>query len=113
RASSSISSVMSRPVALPVGPTRLAEMRTSAPAPEPRSRTVSPSCRSATAVGTPHPSDALIAPSGTSAPVASSYRLLPNTPVASAGLQDAPEPPQQPAASEEGSAPAAPLAAAA
>ena len=55
---SSISSVMSRPIALPVGPTRRAEISTSAPAPEPRSSTVSPSCRSATAVGTPQPSEA-------------------------------------------------------
>ena len=38
-------------------PTRRALMRTSAPAPEPRSSTVSPSCRSATAVGTPQPSE--------------------------------------------------------
>ena len=58
RASSSISSVMSSPIALPVGPTRRAEIRTSAPAPEPRSSTVSPSWRSATAVGTPQPSEA-------------------------------------------------------
>ncbi len=39
-------------------PTRRAEISTSAPAPEPRSSTVSPSCRSATAVGTPQPSEA-------------------------------------------------------
>ena len=64
RASSSISSVMSSPIARPVGPTRRAEISTSAPAPDPRSRTVSPSCSSATAVGTPQPSDALIAASG-------------------------------------------------
>src|SRR5918995_4603720 len=86
RASSSISSVMSRPIALPVGATRRAEISTSVPAPEPRSSTVSPSCRSATAVGTPHPSEA---PSA--APVApsespSAYRLSPNTPASSAAV---------------------------
>ena len=42
RASASISSVMSRPYALPVGPTRLAESRTSMPPPDPRSSTVWP-----------------------------------------------------------------------
>ena len=42
RASASISSVMSRPIARPVGPTRRALMSTSAPAPDPRSSTVSP-----------------------------------------------------------------------
>ena len=66
----SISSVMSRPIARPVAPTRLALMSTSAPAPEPRSRTVSPSWRSATAVGTPQPSeactDAVVAPAASS-----------------------------------------------
>ena len=40
--SASISSVMSRPYALPVGPTRRAESRTSMPPPDPRSRTISP-----------------------------------------------------------------------
>ena len=45
---------------------------TSGPAPEPRSSTVSPGTRSATAVGTPQPSEAPRARSGTSAPVASS-----------------------------------------
>ena len=64
RASSSISSVMSRPTTVPAGPTLRAEMRTSAPAPEPRSRTVSPSRSSATAVGTPHPIEAATAASG-------------------------------------------------
>ena len=84
-ASSSISSVMSIPIARPVEPTRRAEISTSAPAPEPRSSTTSPSCRSATAVGTPHPSDAPTAPSGTSS--VSAYNAEPNTPVVSAGLQ--------------------------
>jgi len=58
RASSSISSVMSRPIARPLGATRRALISTSAPAPEPRSRTTSPSRSSATAVGTPQPSEA-------------------------------------------------------
>ncbi len=59
---------MSSPIALPVAPTRRAEISTSAPAPEPRSSTVSPSCRSATAVGTPQPSDASTAALGAASP---------------------------------------------
>src|SRR5690349_14826517 len=78
---------MSSPIALPAGPTRRALIRTSAPAPEPRSSTVSPSCRSATAVGTPHPSEAGTAASGTCSRLASSYRLAPNGPDSSGGLQ--------------------------
>ena len=66
RASASISSVMSSPNARPVGPTRFAERMTSMPPPEPRSSTVSPSRRSATAVGFPQPSDARTAASGNS-----------------------------------------------
>ena len=62
----------------PVAPTRRALMSTSAPAPEPRSSTVSPSCRSATAVGTPQPSEA---PTARSAAAASSapYKASPKT----------------------------------
>ena len=63
-ASASISSVMSRPYALPVGPTRLAERRTSMPPPEPRSRTISPGFSLAKAVGLPQPRDASTASSG-------------------------------------------------
>jgi len=63
-ASASISSVMSRPYALPVGPTRLADSSTSMPPPEPRSSTVSPAFSSASAVGLPQPSDASTAASG-------------------------------------------------
>ena len=55
---SSISSVMSRPYALPVGPTRLAESSTSMPPPDPRSSTTSPGRSSASAVGLPQPNDA-------------------------------------------------------
>ena len=85
RARSSISSVMSMPIALPVGPTRRALMRTSAPAPEPRSSTVSPSRRSATAVGTPQPSEAL--DRGLGRLVASSVvEGAPNTSSPSAGV---------------------------
>ena len=65
-ARASISSVMSSPNARPVGPTRFADSRTSMPPPEPRSRTRSPACRSATAVGLPHPSEARTAASGSS-----------------------------------------------
>ena len=64
RASASISSVMSSPYALPVGPTRRAESSTSMPPPEPRSSTTSPSCSSASAVGLPQPSEASTASAG-------------------------------------------------
>ena len=64
RASASISSVISNPYALPVGPTRFADSSTSIPPPEPRSSTVSPACSSASAVGFPQPSDAATAFSG-------------------------------------------------
>src|SRR5204863_9178417 len=77
------------PIALPVGPTRWAAIRTSAPAPAPRSRTISPSCRSATAVGTPQPSDELSAALGTSFSALPAYKAEPNAPVLSAGLQHA------------------------
>src|SRR6266545_4376333 len=92
RASASISSVMSRPYALPVGPTRLADSRTSMPPPEPRSSTVCPSCSSASAVGLPQPSEASTACSGIPAVSAGSYNfdvIGSDPPVAAA-------PPQQP-----------------
>src|ERR1039458_8109895 len=63
-ASASISSVMSRPYARPVGPTRRAESSTSMPPPEPRSRTTSPGFNSASAVGLPQPSEARTASGG-------------------------------------------------
>src|SRR5260370_12970756 len=74
-ASASISSVMSRPYALPVAPTRLAESRTSMPPPEPRSRTTSPGFNFASAVGFPHPSEACSASPGTCCICVASYRL--------------------------------------
>src|SRR5690349_5023736 len=83
---------MSSPMAVPVAPTRRALISTSAPAPEPRSSTVSPSCRSATAVGTPQPSDAPSADSVAPSTSSREYRLLPKTPLSSATdpQQDAP-----------------------
>src|SRR5207302_6944813 len=75
RASASISSVMSRPYAFPVEPTRLAESSTSIPPPEPRSSTISPACSSARAVGLPQPSEASTAPSGSAAVSPASYRF--------------------------------------
>src|SRR6185503_4627416 len=68
-------SVMSRPNARHVGPTRRADSSTSMPPPDPRSSTVSPAFSSASAVGLPHPSDALSASSGTSPSCVTSYRL--------------------------------------
>ena len=76
-ASASISSVISRPNALPVGPTRVAERSTSMPPPDPRSRTRSPGRRSATAVGLPQPSEARTAASGSSARSSTLYSSAP------------------------------------
>src|ERR1017187_8774478 len=56
---------MSRPNALPDGPTRRAERSTSMPPPEPRSSTVSPGLSRASAVGLPQPSEASTASFGT------------------------------------------------
>src|SRR5437763_5639790 len=75
RANPSISSVMSRPYAFPVAPTRCADSSTSIPPPDPKSSTISPSCSSARAVGLPQPSDASTAPSGSVAVSAASYRF--------------------------------------
>ena len=75
RARASISSVISRPKALPVGPTRFAESSTSMPPPLPKSRTVSPGFSSASAVGLPHPSDARTAASGNWLFSLTSYRF--------------------------------------
>src|SRR5438093_1155051 len=75
RARASISSVMSRPYALPVGPTRLADSRTSMPPPDPKSSTVWPGSRASRAVGLPHPSDAVTASAGRPPVSASEYRL--------------------------------------
>lgn len=86
RASSSISSVMSIPIARPDGPTRRAEIRTSAPAPEPRSRTTSPSHRAATAVGTPQLSEALTATFGGVALPASRIERVAEHPALVAGV---------------------------
>src|ERR1035437_3429444 len=76
RASASISSVMSSPYALPVTPTRFADSSTSMPPPEPRSSTMSPSLRSASAVGLPQPSDARPASLGRQAVSSPVYRLV-------------------------------------
>ena len=54
-ATDSIRSVMSTPMALPVFPTNFAAMKTSMPAPEPRSTTVSPSRMPAVVMGEPQP----------------------------------------------------------
>src|SRR5580700_2541722 len=74
-ASASISSVMSRPYALPVGPTRLAESKTSIPPPDPRSSTTSPAFNFASAVGLPHPIEACSANSGTCSICRGSYKF--------------------------------------
>src|SRR4030043_1445507 len=61
---STISGVISTPITLPPPPTLLAARKQSNPAPEPRSRTVSPSFNDARATGLPHPRPKF-APSGT------------------------------------------------
>src|SRR6266576_2668748 len=66
---------MSRPYALPVGPTRFAESNTSIPPPDPRSRTVWPGSRVSRAVGLPQPSDAATASAGRPLVSASEYRF--------------------------------------
>ena len=102
-ASASISSVMSRPYALPAGPTRRADSSTSMPPPEPRSSTISPGFRSARAVGLPHPSDASSAAAGTPAVSPASYRLA----VIGSQLSVlAPQQPLDPSAGPEHDAPA-------
>src|SRR5438270_4781084 len=79
RASASISSVMSSPIARPFGATRRALMSTSAPAPAPRSSTVSPAFKSATAVGTPQPSEPASASALVTPVCVSPYSASPNT----------------------------------
>src|ERR687890_455347 len=74
-ASSSISSVMSRPYALPPGETLLAESSTSMPPPLPKSRTTSPGKSVARDVGLPHPKDA--APAAWGSPSRSSAEYPP------------------------------------
>src|SRR6185295_18727679 len=65
---------MWRPYTLPVGPTRLADSRTSIPPPDPRSNTVSPSSSVASAVGFPQPRDASTASTGSPAFCRPSYK---------------------------------------
>src|SRR4030042_1657114 len=66
---------MSTPITLPLFPTLLAARKQSNPAPDPRSSTVSPSFKEASASGLPHPSPRL-APSGTLSISASEYPAL-------------------------------------
>src|SRR6267143_5076689 len=66
---------MSRPYALPDGPTRFADSSTSSPPPDPRSRTVSPAVSTSSAVGLPQPSEAATAFSGSSAVWSCAYRF--------------------------------------
>src|SRR5229473_385023 len=74
-ASANISSVISSPYALPVGPTRFAESKTSMPPPEPKSRTTSPGFNFAKAVGLPQPSEACSASPGTCCICVASYKF--------------------------------------
>src|SRR5256714_8333075 len=85
---------MSRPYALPLGPPRRADNRTSIPPPEPRSSTVSPSRSSATAVGLPHPRLARVAVPGSSARSAAAYSAGPNRSCSHPAPQHEPTGPQ-------------------
>src|SRR5215208_2974076 len=94
-ASASISSVMSRPYALPPGETLLAESSTSMPPPLPKSRTTSPGESVARAVGLPHPNEA--APAASGSPPSSSAEYPPpvqSTPSASESSPRSPADPQ-------------------
>src|SRR5918995_2838469 len=94
-ASSSISSVMSSPYALPPGETRLADNNTSMPPPLPRSKTTSPGESVASAVGLPHPKDA--APAACGSIFSSSAEYPPpvqSTPSASESRPRSPAEPQ-------------------
>jgi len=66
---------MSTPITFPLSPTFLEARKQSNPAPEPRSRTVSPSLREASATGFPHPR-LRFAPSGTDASSSSPYPIF-------------------------------------
>src|SRR5215472_5902543 len=87
----SISSVMSTPYANPDGPTRRAESNTSMPPPEPRSRTRSPSFRSATASGLPQPRLARTASSGKTSVSSSRYSETPKTSAVSNAAEPVPQ----------------------
>src|SRR5262245_63855889 len=92
---------MSRPYALPVGPTRRADNSTSMPPPEPRSSTVSPGLNSATISGLPQPRLASNAASGSPARSEASYSADPNPSPASTAAG-----PQQPLSAGEPQHPA-------
>ena len=64
RARFSMSSVMSRPVTWPSGPTCWDARKQSIPPPEPRSSTLSPAFRPARAVGLPQPAEAAMDSAG-------------------------------------------------
>ena len=66
-----ISSVMSTPMARPVGPTFLAASSRSMPAPEPRSSTTWPGCTAEKARGLPQPKALTTASAGSTAKSAS------------------------------------------
>src|SRR5690349_21916101 len=95
---------MSKPYALPVGPTRRADKRTSIPPPEPRSSTVSPGASSASAVGLPQPNDASTAAGGNSATSSTAYRSEVMGLLASAPQPQPPSAPQQALVARTGSA---------
>src|SRR5829696_5079918 len=95
-ASSSISSVMSSPYALPPGATLLAESSTSMPPPLPRSSTTSPGESVAKAVGLPHPSEAAPAACGSVSSSSAEYPPpVQSTPSASESRPRSPADPQQ------------------
>src|SRR5919106_5600736 len=103
-ARSSISSVMSIPITLPLGVTFFADKNTSIPAPEPRSTTVSPFRKSANLTGAPQPTPRIDA-CGTDSSSLGSYPIM--VAVLTGGSSPPPPPPEQhPGAQQEEEEPA-------
>src|SRR2546426_546650 len=91
---------MSTPMTLPSGPTSRAARKASTPAPDPRSRTVSPRLGSASPIGFPHPRPRL-APSGIAAFSSALYPRFAVPQAASAPAPAACASPQQLAAAPD------------
>src|SRR5579862_2792386 len=100
-----MSSVMSRPYAFPVGPTRFAESSTSIPPPDPRSSTVSPAFSCASAVGFPHPREAATTSFGNSATSPAAYKSDVIGSQHSVALVPHPQPLDAPAATRRAASP--------
>src|SRR5277367_1215046 len=100
-----MSSVISRPYAFPDGPTRRAESSTSIPPPEPRSSTVSPARKSASAVGFPQPSEARSASAGRPSVSLCAYRFEEIGSQQGIALEEHPQPLVSPLANRRAASP--------